>query len=69
MASNLELVEAAIQTAAVSGIASVKIGNEEVVTKNLAELLEWRKELIGQQAASGSGFGLRITRCIPPGCG
>lgn len=65
MATSLELLDAAIQSFAVSGKARVRIGNTEVETKDLNELLAWRKQLLNDQAATRPGAGMRFQSITP----
>jgi hypothetical protein len=67
MATNLETIDAAIQTLASEGIVSVTIGGETVQTRSLKELLEWRDRLAGQQATSANraGLGIRNQTWVP----
>lgn len=65
MTTSLETLDAAIQIAAVNGQSRVKVGNQEVEMRSLSELLEWRKQLIAEQAATRSGMGLRLQQITP----
>lgn len=67
MATNLETIDAAIQTLASEGIVSATIGGETVTTRSLKELLEWRDRLAANEAAASNrpGLGLRFQQITP----
>lgn len=67
VATNLETIDAAIQTLASEGIVRVSIGNESVETRSLTELLQWRDRLAAQEAAASNrpGLGLRFQQITP----
>lgn len=69
LADDIAALDAAINVAAIAGVASVTIGGQTVATKNLKELREWRDYLASQLAATKPHFGLRMTKLTPPGCG
>lgn len=51
------------------GPKSVRVGNEEVVQRDLKELREQRNDAAAQTAGSLANFGLRFTKLVPPGGG
>jgi hypothetical protein len=63
--TDLEALDAAIQSFAVAGRAKVQIGNTSVETKSLQELLDWRKQLLNDQAATRPGAGMRFQKITP----
>lgn len=63
--TNLEAVDAALQEFAVSGIARVKIGNEETEMRSLKDILAWRDQLLTNQAVTRPGAGIRLQSIVP----
>jgi hypothetical protein len=65
----LGVKNAAIVKAATDGIASVSIGGQSVQKYTLDQLLNAKKQIDAQLAATQSHFGLRMTKLVPPGTG
>jgi hypothetical protein len=64
-----ETVEEAIESAAVGMAKRSKEGDREQENYPLKELIEADRYLAAKRAAAKSHFGLRMTKCIPPGGG
>ena len=60
--TDLETLDAAIQTLMVEGIATVTVGGRTVTTKNVNEFLEWRKQLVNSTPVERPAMGARIQK-------
>jgi|GEM_PF-6236395 len=64
-----ETVAEAIEQAAINGVKKSKEGDREQENFPIKDMIEADQYLIGKRAAAKSHFGLRMTKCIPPGGG
>lgn len=69
MSTRSELIQTAIATNAQSGIASASNDSGSVTKLSIDEQIKAANYLAGVNAGSKSHFGLRFTKCIPPGGG
>ena len=63
-----ETIEEAIEQNA-RGPASVTVGGQTVVQKDIEQQIKADEYLAAKQAATKPHFGLRFTKIIPPGAG
>ena len=63
-----ETIEEAIEQNAL-GPASVTVGGQTVVQKDVEQQIKADEYLAAKQAATKPHFGLRFTKIIPPGAG
>jgi hypothetical protein len=69
MSTNSELIQAAILTNAQDGIASSSNDSGSMTKVSITEQIKAAQFVASQNAASKSHFGMRLTKCIPPGGG
>jgi len=68
-AENPETVEEAIESVATGMVKRSMENGRETELLPLKEMIEADRYLAGKRAAAKSHFGLRFTKCIPPGGG
>ena len=68
-ADNPETVEEAIESVATGMVKRTIESGRETELLPLKEMIEADRYLAGKRAAAKSRFGLRFTKCIPPGGG
>jgi len=62
-------VSQAIEQAAISGVKKSAEGEREQENFPIKDMIEADRYLIGKRAAAKPHFGMRMTKCIPPGGG
>lgn len=68
MATSITIQEA-IETQALSRLKKATEEGRSIEHMSIAELIEAERFLAGKAAAGKPHFGLRMTKCIPPGGG
>jgi hypothetical protein len=64
-----ETIEEAIESVAVGMVKRTKEGDREQENLPIKDLIEADRHLAAKRAAAKPHFGLRMTKCIPPGGG
>ncbi len=66
---NPETVEEAIESVAIGMVKKSVENGREVERLSIDDMIKADRHLAGKTAAAKSHFGLRFTKCIPPGGG
>lgn len=64
-----ETVEEAIESVALGMVQTSSENGRSVTRINVKDMIEADRYLAGKTASTKSHFGLRMTKCIPPGGG
>jgi len=64
-----DAVKAAMVRIATDGIATVTVGGQTVTATSLADLQRLLQMINSDLSSDVSGFGLRMTKLVPPGTG
>lgn len=67
--STPETIEEAIESTALGMISSATENGRSVTRVPIKDLIEAEQHLARKNAAAKSHFGMRMTKCIPPGGG
>ena len=65
----IETIDDAIKSVAKSMVQSSSENGRSVTRMNIKDMIEADRYLAGKTAAAKAHFGLRMTKCIPPGGG